>query len=661
MKLNQFLKECNNKEVFKKLSIYIVSSWVLIQVMAVTWEPLGVPKKSVTVLLIILLIGFPVNVYLVWKYHLAPLEVKKIKLDENGNLIETKKNKSSFKKMYFSVLTIISFISIFVSTLIINNNFKSHIKINTVNVSDKIAVLKFGNNTGDKKYDIVSKMAADWIIHGISENKLGQVVSPKIIENYAKLITTAVGNSSEVDEKLIKDYFNPAKVISGNFYLKDDSLLFQGSIKDGQLNNTLISFKLVDCKSNEPIDCMEKLKQLILGYLITEDNKQLNLQEVPPQFEAYQLVLDAKANFSNDDRYLNYLNKAIEIDSNYFEPKLLKIGHFYNLGQFKKADSLRKEIPISSNRNERQKNLMNLYESMLQGNNKKTYNFITKEYNIAPFDLESNSSTMTIALQYVNKPEDINKIYNEISMEDLDIENSKVCLYRIYIKSLADIELQKLKEVIKYLEIYTRDFDDFNLKRTLATAYVRDGEDMKLQNFISKIKLTSSINEYEAICLFVGKEYLLLDNKKMANNYLNTIIKIHNGKENSKNLAAAYYYLNDYKNAEKVIENLLNKGEVENEFQIKLAVSYFYNGKKEASKKILDKLIQLERNYNLGELDYHLAQYYSAIGNGKTSLEYLLKSVAKGYSYTPDTYQNDVHFLKYKNSIEISKIMKFWH
>jgi len=45
MNLNKFLKECNKKEVFKKLSIYIVSSWILIQVLAITWEPLGLPKQ----------------------------------------------------------------------------------------------------------------------------------------------------------------------------------------------------------------------------------------------------------------------------------------------------------------------------------------------------------------------------------------------------------------------------------------------------------------------------------------------------------------------------------------------------------------------------------------------------------------------------------------
>ena len=201
------------------------------------------------------------------------------------------------------------------------------------------------------------------------------------------------------------------------------------------------------------VDRLTKIAEGVIEVaLITENKEQLNLQQTPPEFEAYQLVLDAKANFSDEDVYLDFLNKAIAIDSNYFEPKLLRVGHFYNNGEFEKADSLRNAIPITSNRNERQRNLLNLYESLLLGNNAKTYNLISKEYNLAPFDIESNSSTMTIALQYVNRPEDVEAIYKEISIKEMDIENCVYCKYRIYIKALDGIELKEYNDVIKFLQ-----------------------------------------------------------------------------------------------------------------------------------------------------------------------------------------------------------------
>ncbi|WP_373019252.1 hypothetical protein, partial [Muriicola sp.] len=59
MNLKDFIKECHEKEVFKNLSIYIVSSWVLIQVFSEIYEPIGLPKISMTYLLLALLISFP--------------------------------------------------------------------------------------------------------------------------------------------------------------------------------------------------------------------------------------------------------------------------------------------------------------------------------------------------------------------------------------------------------------------------------------------------------------------------------------------------------------------------------------------------------------------------------------------------------------------------
>ena len=660
MNLNKFLKECNKKEVFKKLSIYIVSSWILIQVLAITWEPLGLPKKSVTILLIILLIGFPINVYLVWRYHLLPLEVKEKKLDEDGGEIIPNKNKTSFKKMYFYALTLISCLSIVSTVLIIKNNFSSGISLNTIEESDKIAVLKFGNNTGDEKFDIIGKMAADWIIHGITENQLGQVISPKIVDNYAEILKSSLLQTPESNEKIVKDYFNPGKIIVGNYYLKDGKLLFQSTIKNGKLNTTLISFKLIECDSDNPIECIEKLKQIILGYLITENKEQLNLQQTPPEFEAYQLVLDAKANFSDEDVYLDFLNKAIAIDSNYFEPKLLRVGHFYNNGEFEKADSLRNAIPITSNRNERQRNLLNLYESLLLGNNAKTYNLISKEYNLAPFDIESNSSTMTIALQYVNRPEDIEAIYKEISIKEMDIENCVYCKYRIYIKALAGIELKEYNDVIKFLQDFANTFDDLRLKRTLATVYIRSGKENEIESLLNKIELTSTKKDWQDIILFTGKEFLLLDNKTKANAIFDKLINSYNEKDKDKNYVSALYYKEDYKKAIAALENLYSKNDKDNEILTKLAIAYYKIGELSIANNTIEKLNNKFKKYQFGEIDYCLAQYYAAIDDKESSLNHLLKSVAQGYNYTPNTFQNDVHFIKYKNTNEFKKILKFW-
>ena len=50
--------------------------------------------------------------------------------------------------------------------------------------NNKIAVLEFENTTTNEKLNNVGKIASNWIIHGITENQLGQVISPKLVNDY---------------------------------------------------------------------------------------------------------------------------------------------------------------------------------------------------------------------------------------------------------------------------------------------------------------------------------------------------------------------------------------------------------------------------------------------------------------------------------------------
>ena len=163
------------------LSIYVVSAWVILQVLSITWQPLGLPQKSVTYLIIILLLCFPLYIFLLWKFRIVPLQKTEVELDE-----KEEKKKASFRKMYFSALGIITSLCVITVFLIVNKNFSLENKeiLPKIVKSDKIAVLKFGNNTGDPQYDIVSKMASDWIIHGITENQVAQVITQDLVDEY---------------------------------------------------------------------------------------------------------------------------------------------------------------------------------------------------------------------------------------------------------------------------------------------------------------------------------------------------------------------------------------------------------------------------------------------------------------------------------------------
>ncbi len=654
MKLNSFFKQCHEKEVFKMLSIYIVSAWVLLQVLSITWQPLGLPQKTVTFLIIILLLCFPFYIFLLWKFRIVPLQKIETELDE-----KEEKKKAAFRKIYFSALGIITSLCLIAVFLIINKNFteKNKDTLPKIVKSDKIAVLRFGNNTGDPQYDIVSKMASDWIIHGITENNVAQVITQDLVDEYKDILK---GKNIEKDETtIVKEYLKPSKIISGNFYLKNGNLLFQGMLTDGKTNKTIISFKPTECAAENPLKCIEDLNESITGYFITEDKKKLMLQETPPKYEAYKYLLEAK--YSNDNQeYINLLNKAIAADSTYFEPKVLRVAHYYNQKEFKKADSLLKLIKPDSYTNKRQLNLLNMYEALLKGDNRTVYKTILKEYELAPFDLKTNRTAMVVALQFVNRPEDVEAIYKTVAMDSMNLQNCSDCTFRIYVKAYADIELGKYSTAITTIESAQRETEAKLLNRPLVIAYVRSGKEETLNQLLRKIDIIATPAETQELYLQAGKEYLLKGERQKANEYLNKIINAEPETLSPKMLSDALFYKEEYIKAKNILKEIHLKEPENIDVLAKLAICNFKLGNIADAEKNLSSLENLRADYQFGEVDYALGQYYAATDNEPELYKHLLKAVANGQSYLWKFFKNDPQFKKYNKAKEFEEVMNFW-
>jgi len=654
MKLNSFIKECSEKEVFKMLSIYIVSSWVLIQVLSVIWQPLAIPAKSIPILIIILLIGLPIYIYILWRVRLAPYEKEK---DLTNSSVKGKGSK--FQKMYFSFLSVIIILVITSVSLIANNAFYRIIELPELQASSKIGILNFGNNTGKSDFDIVGKMSADWISHGITENKLGQVISPELVSDYISILKAS--EKSIDNQSVLKEYFKPSKVITGNFYLSGTELLFQSSITDGDIDKTLISFKPIKCDASDPLACIEAIKQMVLGYLISEEKGQFTLEQSPPKYKAYSYLLDANTNYSNNELYLELLNKAILEDSNYFEPKVMRVGYYYNYGEYAKSDSLRRLIIPNSKTNKRQLNLLNHYGALLGGNSRQIYSTLKKEYNYSPYDLQTNATAMTVAVQFVNRPIDVDSIFAKISMDKMDIANCTFCQFRSYIQALANLELKKYDEVVPLLIDLVTEKNELYLKRPIMAAYIRSDNLIGLEDFLKKQEIATSEEDIMASYLFVGKEFLLKNNLEKSAYYFSKIDTLESTAEKIEIFAEAAYFLKDYKTSEKLYKTIFDSNPEDYKVWSKLATSFFKNGKLEESKKMLDLFVDKKREFQYGRVDYCLAQFYASINDSKNALKYLLISIADGNLFLITNFQNDPHFTEYVNMPEFRDIMSYWH
>ena len=540
-------------------------------------------------------------------------------------------------------------------------------------VQNKIAVFFDDNIIKDSIYNMAGKMASDWIIHGITQNKLGQVISPENIEDYVEysdIIEAGIVPSTKKKAVLTK-YLKPSKIIKGEYYLNKNRLLFQCSITDGSMERTLHSFEPVECDSNAPLDCIEALKQRILGYLVTEDKKIINLEENPPNFQAYK-IFNEKAKIKYlDDPYdpesLKLFEQAINADSTYFEPQIYKFLYYYNLEQYAIADSLLQRLLAKSGTHYRQQILLNEYEALLDGNLKRAHEYQKKEYNISPLHLETNSNMMIQSLQLVNKPKEIDSVYGEINMDGWDIPGCHFCQERLKIKAMSDIELGKYNEAIALLKDYGKEKDFVVLKKILLRAYIRSGDNSSADDILPNISLEESSNSWLEVYLFAAKEFIWMGNKKLANIYLDKIIKAVNEIEGpldvrlSKIRAESLFFREDYEASEEVLEKLLSSSPELIYFNSLLAIVYQKSGKISQANSRLKVLENLRKDYQYGNLDYALAQYYASVSDEEKTINFLNKAIAEGHWFETGSFQNDPLLKAYFETEFFQQILTLRH
>jgi adenylate cyclase len=71
------LKELRRRKVFQVALVYVIMAWGVMQVGQLLFEALQVPEGAYTLLVILVLLGFPVAVVLAWAYEVTPDGVRR--------------------------------------------------------------------------------------------------------------------------------------------------------------------------------------------------------------------------------------------------------------------------------------------------------------------------------------------------------------------------------------------------------------------------------------------------------------------------------------------------------------------------------------------------------------------------------------------------------
>ena len=68
MELRQFVIELKSRNVYRTAAVYLAGAWALLQVADVLFPVLGLPDWSITAILILAAIGFPIALVFAWAF-----------------------------------------------------------------------------------------------------------------------------------------------------------------------------------------------------------------------------------------------------------------------------------------------------------------------------------------------------------------------------------------------------------------------------------------------------------------------------------------------------------------------------------------------------------------------------------------------------------------
>jgi len=74
--MGNFWGELKRRNVFKVAATYAIVSWIALQVADIVFPALNVPPWVLSLLTVLLLIGFPIALLLSWAFELTPDGIK---------------------------------------------------------------------------------------------------------------------------------------------------------------------------------------------------------------------------------------------------------------------------------------------------------------------------------------------------------------------------------------------------------------------------------------------------------------------------------------------------------------------------------------------------------------------------------------------------------
>jgi TolB-like protein len=227
MDLKNFFAELKRRNVYKVAIAYGVVAWLLIQVSDTVFPRLNLPDWAVTLVIVLVLLGFPVAVVLAWAFELTPEGVVRAE--------DVAPNKSMTRKTGRKLTVVIVLVGAVAAALFafpfLRPKASSTVIGGLTTVPEKsIAVLPFENLSEDKANAYFASGMQDEIL-----TKLAQLGGLKVISR----ASTAKYQSHPEDLRTVGRQLGVATVLEGSVQKVGDDVLINVQLIDARTDHHL--------------------------------------------------------------------------------------------------------------------------------------------------------------------------------------------------------------------------------------------------------------------------------------------------------------------------------------------------------------------------------------------------------------------------------------
>jgi len=344
-KIFQFWQELKRRKVFRVIAMYAATAFIIMEAADIILPRLGLPDWTVTLLIIILMIGFPVAAIVSWIYDITPEGILKTKQGETENKksqpIRSDRSIINTNNIIIAILFVA--VCILLYPKIFNQQITDDIGLENSKTSSLIAVLPFSNTKSDPETDYLGFAIADQIIGKLVYLNNITVRSSGSVRKYDKQIIdpTAAGDSLKVDYVLIGNYLKEANMVRLNVELikvNTDEMMWREHI-EVDFNSTFELQDIVSQKVIEGLNIQFSQKEL--------DKIGKNIPQNPLAYEYYLRSISYPFTNEGDQIAIEMLKKSIELDSTY-APAYAQLGdRMHRLATFGLRDP--EDIEIAEN------------------------------------------------------------------------------------------------------------------------------------------------------------------------------------------------------------------------------------------------------------------------------------------------------------------------